>query len=67
AGQTLLANAAVLVGGVDATNALSAATEPVAATVFSYLLLGKTCSGLRLAALTTIVAGALFLVFERKN
>lgn len=67
AGQMLLANAAVLVGGVDATNALSAATEPVAATVFSYLLLGKTCSGLRLAALTTIVAGTLVLVFERKN
>ncbi|CAN0377064.1 unnamed protein product, partial [Ectocarpus sp. 12 AP-2014] len=66
-GQALLANCAVLVGGVDATNALNAATEPVAAAVFSYLLLGKTCSGLRLAALTTIVAGALFLVFERKN
>ncbi|CBJ48453.1 hypothetical protein Esi_0002_0275 [Ectocarpus siliculosus] len=67
AGQTLLANAAVLVGGVDATNALSAATEPVAATVLSYLLLGKTYSGLRLTALTTIVAGTLFLVFERKS
>ncbi|CAB1098847.1 unnamed protein product [Ectocarpus sp. CCAP 1310/34] len=66
-GQTLLTNGAVLVGGVDATNALSAATEPVTATVLSYLLLGKTCSGLRLAALTTIVAGALFLVFEWKN
>eukprot|EP00752_Nemacystus_decipiens_P016187 g14474.t2 len=65
-GQALLTNFAVLVGGVAVTNALKA-MEPVAAAVFSYLLLGKTCSGSRMAALATIVVGILILTFKGNN
>ena len=54
--QALLTNVAVLVGGVAATNALKA-MEPIAAALFSYFLLGKNCSGPRLASIFTIAAG----------
>lgn len=58
--QALLTNFAVLVGGVAVTNALKA-MEPVAAAVFSYMLLGRTCSSSRVAALITIVGGIILL------
>eukprot|EP00903_Cladosiphon_okamuranus_P008894 g8514.t1 len=61
ASQALFANFAVLVGGLAVTNALKA-MEPVAAAAFSYLLLGKTCSGSRMAAIATIVAGMAVLI-----
>lgn len=62
-GQALLTNFAVLLGGVSATNALKA-MEPVAAAAFSYFLLGKTCSGARMAALATMVVGLFLLTFR---
>lgn len=55
-GQSLLTNFAVLLGGVAATNALKA-MEPIAAAVFSYFLLGRKCSGSRLASIFVIAAG----------
>ena len=55
-GQSLLTNFAVLLGGVAATNALKA-MEPIAAAAFSYFLLGKSCSGARLASIVVIAAG----------
>ena len=55
-GQALLTNFAVILGGVAATNALKA-MEPIAAAFFSYLLLGKSCSGSRLASIFVIAAG----------
>lgn len=58
--QALLTNFAVLVGGVAVTNALKA-MEPVAAAVFSYMLLGRKCSSSRVAALITIVGGIILL------
>ena len=61
--QALLTNFAVFVGGVAITNALKA-LEPVAAAAFSYILLGKPCSGPRMAALATIVVGIIVLTFR---
>lgn len=58
--QALLTNVAVLVGGVAVTNAVKA-MEPVAAAVFSYLLLGKKCSRIRVLAIVTIVTGIILL------
>lgn len=54
--QAFLTNFAVLLGGVAATNALKA-MEPIAAAGFSYWLLGKSCSGARLASIFVIAAG----------
>lgn len=62
--QALLTNFAMLVGGVAVTNALKA-MEPVAAAAFSYLLLGKKCSGARIAGVVTIVAGIAVLTSDR--
>ncbi len=64
--QALLTNFAVFVGGVAVTNALKA-LEPVAAAAFSYVLLGKPCSGPRMAALATIVVGIVVLTFKNND
>lgn len=60
ASQALLTNFSLFVGGVALTNALKA-MEPVAAAVFSYLLLGKTASPASVVSFATIVVGILLL------
>eukprot|EP00752_Nemacystus_decipiens_P010080 g8982.t1 len=59
-GQAVLTNFSLSVGGVAATNALKA-MEPVAAALFSYLLLGKRVAPGGMTALVIIVAGILLL------
>eukprot|EP00903_Cladosiphon_okamuranus_P008896 g8515.t1 len=63
-GQALLTNFVLVLGEATVTNVLKA-MEPVAAAAFSYLLLGKTCSGSRMAAITTIVAGVVLMTSTR--
>ena len=61
--QALLTNFALFVGGFAMTNALKA-LEPVVAAAFSYVFLGKPCSGPRMAAVATLVTGIVLLMFE---
>eukprot|EP00752_Nemacystus_decipiens_P016189 g14476.t1 len=63
-GQALLTNFVVVVDQAAITDALNT-MEPVAAAVFSYLVLGKSCSGSRMAALTTIVSGVILMTSTR--
>ncbi len=62
-GQALLTNFALFLGGVAVTNPLKA-LEPFAAAAFSYALLGKPCSGPRMAALATMLAGIALMMLE---
>lgn len=65
-GQAVLTLYAVLMGGVSITSALKA-TEPVAAAVFSYFLLGKTVSPPRIGALFIIMAGIILLTSKSRR
>lgn len=59
-GQALLTNFAMLVGGVAVTNALKA-TEPAAAAILAYIVLGKRCSSSQVCAIIAIVTGVALL------
>ncbi|CAM9316275.1 unnamed protein product [Ectocarpus fasciculatus] len=63
--QALLTSFSVFVGGVAVTSALKAA-EPVAAVVFSYIILGKTVHRIKMASLAVIMAGIVLLTTKSK-